>query len=113
MIRLWGLFVMRSSSSSLSVWDGDIIPRQLNSITPNLNINIPNALLYMKKKAYADSTIHAVGNRLKHLVKYCNLNSPELVKGEKLSEKLAKLRTKSYQANVYDFKKKYEKQTHK
>lgn len=29
------------------------------------------------------------------------------VKGEGLSEKLAKLRTKSYQANVYDFKKKY------
>jgi len=26
---------------------------------------------------------------------------------EMLSEKLAKLRTKSYQANVYDFKKKY------
>ena len=29
------------------------------------------------------------------------------VKGEGLSEKLAKLRAKSYQANVYDFKKKY------
>jgi hypothetical protein len=29
------------------------------------------------------------------------------VKGEGLTERLAKLRTKSYQANVYDFKKKY------
>ena len=29
------------------------------------------------------------------------------VKGEQVTEKLAKLRTKSYQANIYDFKKKY------
>lgn len=29
------------------------------------------------------------------------------VKGEQVSEKIAKLRTKSYQANVFDFKKKY------
>ena len=31
------------------------------------------------------------------------------VKGEGLSERISKLRTKSYQANVYDFKKKYGK----
>lgn len=31
------------------------------------------------------------------------------VKGEHLTEKLAKLRTKSYQANIYDFKRKYKK----
>jgi hypothetical protein len=31
------------------------------------------------------------------------------VKGEGLTERLAKLRTKSYQANIYDFKKKYNK----
>jgi hypothetical protein len=30
-------------------------------------------------------------------------------KGEGLTERLAKLRTKSYQANIYDFKKKYNK----
>jgi len=29
------------------------------------------------------------------------------VKGEQVSERIAKLRTKSYQANIYDFKKKY------
>jgi len=80
MIRLWGLFVMRSSSSILSVWDGDIIPRQINSIPPNLNINIPNALLYMKREAYADSTIKEVGRRLRRLQKNCNLQNPENVK---------------------------------
>jgi len=35
----------------------------------------------MKKNAYADSTIRAVGQRLKHLAKHCNLDSSELVKG--------------------------------
>jgi hypothetical protein len=71
---------MRSSSSSLSVWDGDIIPRQINSIPPNLNINIPNALLYMKREAYADSTIKEVGRRLRRLQRNCNLHDPENVK---------------------------------
>ena len=69
---------MRSSSSSLSVWDGDIIPRQYNSIPPK--INIPNALLYMKREAYADSTIKAVGKRLRHLEKHTDLSNPNSVK---------------------------------
>jgi integrase len=34
----------------------------------------------MKKNAYANSTIEATAKRLKHLSKYCNLNSPENVK---------------------------------
>jgi len=69
---------MRSSSSSLSVWDGDIIPHIQNDSQTD---KVFATLWYMKKEAYADSTIRAVGNRLKHLVKYCNLNSPEIVKG--------------------------------
>jgi len=35
----------------------------------------------MKKEAYAESTIGAVGKRLKHLQKHCNLDNPEVVKG--------------------------------
>jgi len=35
----------------------------------------------MKKEAYAESTIRAVGKRLKHLKKHCDLNSPEVIKG--------------------------------
>jgi len=69
---------MRSSSSSLSVWDGAIIPRQYNSIP--IQINIANTLLYMKREAYADSTIKAVGKRLRHLQRNCNLEDPENVK---------------------------------
>lgn len=35
----------------------------------------------MKKEAYADTTIGAVGKRLQHLAKNCNLDNPEDVKG--------------------------------
>ena len=35
----------------------------------------------MKKEAYADSTIRAVGKRLRHLQKHCSLNNAEIVKG--------------------------------
>ena len=38
-------------------------------------------LWYMKKEAYADTTIKAVNKRLKHLANYCNLDEPENVKG--------------------------------
>ena len=34
----------------------------------------------MKKNAYADTTIKAVGKRLRHLQKHCNLHDPENVK---------------------------------
>jgi integrase len=34
----------------------------------------------MKKEAYADTTIEAVGGRLRHLDRYCNLDNPEDVK---------------------------------
>ena len=74
---------MRSSSSSLSVWDGDIIPQRYNSIPPQnkpCDLNIPNALLYMKREAYADSTIKEVARRLRHLAKHCDLSNPEAVK---------------------------------
>jgi len=70
---------MRSSSSSLSVWDGDIIPHSTTA-SHDLNINIPNALLYMKREAYAESTIKKVAQRLRHLERNCNLHDPENVK---------------------------------
>jgi hypothetical protein len=35
----------------------------------------------MKKEAYAESTIKAVGKRLAYLAKNCTLNMPEVVKG--------------------------------
>ena len=43
--------------------------------------DIPNILWYMKKNAYADTTIKATGKRLRHLQKNCNLKNPEDVKG--------------------------------
>ena len=41
--------------------------------------NIINVMLWMKRNAYADSTIKATTKRLKHLQKHCNLNQPEEV----------------------------------
>jgi len=37
-------------------------------------------MLYMKKNAYADTTIKAVGRRLRHLERNCDLHDPENVK---------------------------------
>jgi len=62
----------------MSVWDGYIIPH-VESDSPTNKVFA--TLWYMKKEAYADSTIRAVGQRLKHLAKHCNLGSSELVKG--------------------------------
>ena len=42
--------------------------------------NIINVMLWMKRNAYADSTIKATAKRLKHLRKYYDLNQPEEVK---------------------------------
>ena len=52
-------------------------PSQTNK---HYDINIPNALLFMKKNAYADTTIKAVGKRLRHLQKHCDVQDPESVK---------------------------------
>jgi hypothetical protein len=41
---------------------------------------ILNVMLWMKKEAYADSTIKATAKRLKHLKKNCLLADPESVK---------------------------------
>ena len=37
-------------------------------------------MLYMKRNAYADTTIQAVGKRLRHLERNCDLYAPENVK---------------------------------
>ena len=67
-----------SLHSNWSVWDGNIIPHIQNDSPTN---KVFSTLWYMKKEAYADSTIGAVGNRLRHLSRNCNLNNPEDVKG--------------------------------
>jgi hypothetical protein len=47
----------------------------------NKYYDIPNVLWYMKKNAYADTTIKATGKRLRSLQRNCNLKDPEDVKG--------------------------------
>ena len=45
------------------------------------DMNIVNVMLWMRKNAYADTTIKATGKRLRSLQRNCNLKDPENVKG--------------------------------
>jgi len=61
-----------------------IFPGQTGTATSSPDIktpspNIINVMLWMKRNAYADSTIKATAKRLKHLQKYCDLIQPEEV----------------------------------
>jgi hypothetical protein len=62
-----------------------IFPIQTGTATSSPDIktpspNIINVMLWMKRNAYADSTIKATAKRLKHLQKNCNLTQPEQIK---------------------------------
>jgi integrase len=52
--------------------------------------NIINVMLWMKRNAYADSTIKATAKRLKHLQKNCDLTQPEEVKTFIANKKVSK-----------------------
>ena len=54
-------------------------PISTSSPTDKLS-DITNTLWYMKKNAYADTTIKATGKRLRSLQRNCNLKDPENVK---------------------------------
>jgi integrase/recombinase XerD len=60
-----------------SDWDGIIIPQ---SIASSPKDKIFATLWYMKREGYAESYIHAVGKRLRHLARYVSLDNPEMVK---------------------------------
>ena len=64
------------SSSELSVWDGFIIPHCTGASPTN---QVFSTLWFLKKNAYAETTIEAVGKRLRHLEKHCVLGEPEQV----------------------------------
>jgi integrase len=50
--------------------------------SPNIGTSSPiiNILIWMKRNAYADSTIEATGKRLRNLAKNCDLTDPECIK---------------------------------
>lgn len=92
-----------------NVWDDKSIPRRIE----NINIGVPIIIAAIGSIAGAllGSTPGAVtGGLLAELgFKIGEKAAPKFFseKAEGLSERIAKLRTKSYQANIYDFKKKY------
>jgi integrase len=55
-------------------------PSILTSSPTSKYSDIPNVLWYMKKNAYADTTIKATGKRLRSLQRNCNFKDPENVK---------------------------------
>ncbi|MCW3980275.1 MAG: tyrosine-type recombinase/integrase [Candidatus Bathyarchaeota archaeon] len=66
--------IRRSGTASSS-------PTEITASPTHKGIQIANVLWYMKKNAYADTTIRATGKRLRHLQNNCNLTDPEDVKG--------------------------------
>lgn len=69
--------------------------------SPKLEHRPPNdkvfaTLWFMKKEAYAESTIVAVGKRLRHLERSCNLADSEHVKGYVASKACGMARASSY-----------------
>ena len=69
----WGLSIFRSSSS-LSDWDGDIIPHPVASSPIFL------VCWSLKREGYAESTVEATGKRLRNLSRRVDLKEPEAVK---------------------------------
>ena len=57
-----------------SDWDGNIIS---HSVAASQTGKIFATSWHMKKEAYANSTISAVGKRLRYLAKNCLLEQPE------------------------------------
>ena len=97
--------IVKKSAEELSeildnIWKDPTIPRRVKGI----KIGIPLSMAAIGTSAAG--SIGAVGGFLAGLG-FDVLDKAIDIGAEGLSEKLAKLRTKSYQANVYDFKKKY------
>lgn len=94
-----------------NVWNDKTIPNRIK----NLEIGVPVSIAAIGgivaglPGAFAGGFLSELGFRVvekateKYAEKLFN------VKEERLTERLAKLRTQSYQANIYDFKKKYNK----
>jgi integrase len=74
---VWGLSIVLVRHLSQSDWDGDIIPHNVAS-SPTNKVFLTS--WWMKKEAYAISTIEAVRKRLNYLAKNCPLREPEVVK---------------------------------
>jgi hypothetical protein len=99
--------VIKKSAKEISeilddIWNDKTIPRRVKGI----RIGVP--LLMAAIGTVAAGPIGAVGGFLGGLG-YAVLDRSVDLGTEGISEKLARLRTRNYQANVYDFKKKYGK----
>jgi len=106
--------IVNKNSEELSeildnVWNDKTIPKRIGNIKVGVPVSIAaiggvaGGLMGGLAGAGTGGFLAELGFKIgeKAVEKFFN------TKGTGLSEKLAKLRTKSYQANVYDFKKKY------
>lgn len=90
-----------------NIWNDKTIPNRIK----NIEIGVPVSIAAIGGIAVGLQGLFAGGflSDLGFKVVEKALEKFFLVKGEKLSERLAKLRTQSHQANIYDFKRKYNK----
>lgn len=95
-----------------NAWDDQTIPKRIK----NLKIGMPISIAAIGAVAGGLlGGIQGMGaggflSELGYKVVEKSIDKFVALKGENLSEKLAKLRTRSFQANIYDFKKKYKSQ---
>lgn len=88
-----------------NVWNDKTIPKRIKNIEIGIPVSIAAVgyILGGLSGLFAGGFLAELGYKIAEKA----TDSFFSVGGEQLSERIAKLRTKSYQANVYDFKKKY------
>ncbi len=108
--------MLKKSTKELSeildnMWNDKMIPNRIKNIEIGVPVSIAaiGGIVAGLSGLFAGGFLSELGYKV--IEKATEKYAEKLfgVKGEGLTERLAKLRTKSYQANIYDFKKKYNK----
>lgn len=91
------------------IWNDKTIPRRIKNIEIGVPVSIAavGGIVAGLPGAFAGGFLSELGFKVAEKATEKYAEKLFSMKGEGLTERLAKLRTKSYQANVYDFKKKY------
>ncbi|MCJ7423539.1 hypothetical protein MUP01_04635 [Candidatus Bathyarchaeota archaeon] len=94
-----------------NVWSDKTIPSRIKNIEIGVPVSIAaiGVIVAGLPGLFAGGFLSELGFKIAEKATEKYAEKLFSVKGEGLTERLAKLRTKSYQANIYDFKKKYNK----
>jgi len=94
-----------------NVWNDKTIPNRIKNIEIGVPVSIAavGGIVAGLPGLFAGGFLSELGFKVAEKATEKYAEKLFSTKGEGLTERLAKLRTKSYQANIYDFKKKYNK----